>query len=136
LKKETILPVIVKGIMNPEDALAAIDNGADAIWVSNNGGRILDTCPSTISILKSISTAVRNLKDPKKSQTEIYLDGGIRRGTEVLKALAYGARAVFIGRPAIWGLARNGKEGVKEVIDILNEELKLSMVLTHCENIE
>lgn len=84
-----------------------LDNGADAIWVSNHGGKIVDTVPSTISTLKAIVKAVRN--HPKKPNAEVYIDGGIRRGTDVLKALAYGANFVFVGRPPMFGLVKSGK---------------------------
>jgi (S)-2-hydroxy-acid oxidase len=117
--------------MCKEDALLAVKNGADAIWVSNGSGRILDTVPSTISVLKSISKAVK--KDYPK--IEIYLDGGIRRGTDVMKALAYGANAVFIGNPILWALAKGGKDAVKEMMELLNEELKVAMILTHCMSV-
>ena len=110
--------------------------GADAIWVSNNGGRIIDTAPSTISVLPSIAKVVKEFNKKNNKKVEIYLDGGIRRGIDVMKALAFGARAVFVGRPAIYGLARSGKDGVKEVLEMLHEEFKLAMVLTHCMSIE
>lgn len=134
IKKICSLPIVIKGIMSPEDAIEVLEEGADAIWVSNNGGRIVDTTPSTISVLRAITKAVRSHKT--KSSAEIYFDGGVRRGTDALKAIAYGANAVFIGRPAIWGLVKGGKEGVKEVLEMINEEMKLAMVLTHTMSVK
>ena len=113
----------------------ALKYGADALWVSNDGGKTFDSAPSSISVLPSIVRAVRSIKSAKPN-AEIYIDGGIRRGTEVIKALAYGAQAVFIGRPVIWSLHCGGKEGVKEMLEILNEELKICMALTHCMDIK
>lgn len=89
IKNLSNLPVVIKGILTPESAIEALDNGADAIWVSNNGGRILDTIPSTISVLKSIVKAVRSHRT--NSKVEVFVDGGVRRGTDVLKCMAYGA---------------------------------------------
>lgn len=117
--------------MCKEDALLAIKNGADAIWISNGSGKVLDTVPSTISVLRSISRAVKK-ESPK---VEVYLDGGIRRGTDVMKALAYGATAVFLETPILWGLAQGGYTGVKELMELINEELKVAMALTHCMSI-
>ena len=93
--------------MCKEDALIAIEHGADALFVSNHGGRQLDTTITTLEALKEISEAVKSKNIP------IFFDGGVRRGTDVLKALAYGASAVFIGRPVLWGLAVNGQTGVE-----------------------
>ncbi|CDW73041.1 hydroxyacid oxidase 2 (long chain) [Stylonychia lemnae] len=121
------LPLIVKGIMNKEDALLAIQNGADAIWISNVGGRSLDTQPSAISVLKAISQTVRKANP----QVQIFIDGGFRRGTEVIKAISLGADFVCLGRPIAWGLVFKGKDGLKEMIELLTEELKLGMVLTN-----
>ena len=115
-------PVIVKGVLDPEDAQAAIDNGADAIVVSNHGGRQLDGAPSTIRVLPEIIDAVGN-------KTEVYLDSGIRSGQDVLKALAYGAKSTFIGRPMLYGLGAGGEAGVKRVLDIIFKELDTTMAL-------
>jgi (S)-2-hydroxy-acid oxidase len=128
VRQMTKLPIILKGIQWAEDAKKAVESGVDAIWVSNNGARQLDTTPATIEVLEECVKAVAG-------KIEVYFDGGVRRGTHVLKALALGARAVFIGRPLLWGLACNGQRGVEEVITILNEELKRAMVLTNCKNI-
>lgn len=100
MKERTGKPVIVKGIMNQGEARLAVDNGADALWVSNNGGRSMDTLPSTVSVLKGISEAARNIKP----DIDIYIDGGVRRGTDVAKCLALGANLVFLGRPVAWAL--------------------------------
>jgi (S)-2-hydroxy-acid oxidase len=102
IKKVSQLPVVIKGILCKEDALEAIKNGADAIWVSNDAGKNLDSAPSTISVLKSIVKAVRT--QSVKKDAEIYFDGGLRRGTDIIKALAFGANFVFLGRPVMWAL--------------------------------
>ena len=115
--------------MTKDDALEAVSNGADAVWISNNGGAKAYSSPSTISVLKSISTAVKSSDRPN---TEIFIDSSITRGTDVLKCLAYGANAVFVGRPVMWALNYNGQAGCEQMMDIINEELKLSMALTHC----
>jgi 4-hydroxymandelate oxidase len=125
LRGLTKLPVLVKGILRTEDALRAIDHGASAIIVSNHGGRQLDTTPPTISVLPEIVDAVA-------AAVEVYLDGGIRRGTDVLKAIAYGARAVLIGRPVLWGLAVAGGPGIKFVLELLRKELDVAMALSGC----
>jgi 4-hydroxymandelate oxidase len=104
LARVTKLPVLVKGILRVDDALLAVDHGASGIIVSNHGARRLDTTPATISILPEIVNAVAGAID-------VYVDGGIRRGTDVLKAIAYGARAVLVGRPILWGLAVGGEAG-------------------------
>jgi (S)-2-hydroxy-acid oxidase len=118
--------------MNKEDAIQAIEYGADAIWISNGGGTVLDTMPSTISVLKAIATTIKKAY-PK---IEIYIDGGIRRGTDVMKCLAYGANCVFLGTPIYWALHANGKQGVFDMLDMLKEEMKLAMVLTNCMDIK
>ncbi|KAN0029741.1 hypothetical protein ACTA71_007877 [Dictyostelium dimigraforme] len=128
LKSITKLPILVKGIMCPKDAELALQYGADGIIVSNHGGRQLDTCPSTIEVLPYISKVVQG-------KVPLILDGGIRRGTDVLKALAFGANAVCIGRPIIWGLSTGGKDGVLKVLNLLNSELQLAMALTGIINI-
>ena len=129
IKKLTRLPIVLKGIQCAEDAKMAVESGANAIWVSNHGGRQLDTVPATIEVLEEWVKAV-------EGKIEVYFDGGVRRGTDVLKALALGAQAVFIGRPQLWGLACNGQKGVEDVINILNKELKKAMILTDCKNIK
>ncbi len=115
-------PVIVKGVLDPDDAQAAIDNGADAIVVSNHGGRQLDGAPSTIRVLPEIVDRVGH-------KTEVYLDSGIRSGQDVLKAMAYGAKGTFIGRPMLYGLGAGGETGVTRVLDIIRKELDTTMAL-------
>jgi 4-hydroxymandelate oxidase len=116
------LPLILKGILTPEDAKLAVEYGVDAIIVSNHGGRQLDTAIPTIDALPDVVDAVAG-------RIPVLLDGGIRRGTDVIKALAFGARAVLIGRPALWGLAVNGEAGVKHVLELLRSEIELAMAL-------
>ena len=122
LRSITKVPIVLKGILGVEDARLAVEHGASAIIVSNHGGRNLDTVPATIEALPGIADAVGG-------QIEILVDGGIRRGTDIIKALAFGARAVLIGRPYIWGLAANGANGVTQVLDILHRELLAAMAL-------
>ena len=123
LRSITPLPILLKGILTAEDALLAIEHGMDGIVVSNHGGRQLDTAIASIEALPEIVEAVAG-------RCEVYFDGGIRRGTDVLKALALGARAVLIGRPILWGLAANGAEGAYNVLEILRKELELAMALS------
>ncbi len=99
-----------------------------AIIVSNHGGRQLDTAPATISVLASVASAVAG-------RAEVLVDGGIRRGTDIIKALALGARAVLVGRPVLWGLATDGEHGVAAVLGILNDELDLAMALCGCRSL-
>lgn len=129
LRKETSLPFFVKGIMNGEDAKAACDAGADAIVVSNHGGRIADYSRATIEVLPEVKKAVG-------SKVTIMIDGGFRRGTDVLKALALGAKAVLIGRPIYWSVAAAGSEGVSTVITKLTEELRRSMIICGIQSLE
>ncbi len=125
LRSITSLPIILKGILTPEDALLALEYGVSAIVVSNHGGRQLDSCVTSIEVLPEIVDAVAD-------RCEIYCDGGIRRGTDILKALALGARAVLVARPVLWGLAVNGATGVQHVLEILHAELIRAMTLTGC----
>jgi len=124
----TDLPVIVKGVMRENDARLAADNGAQAIIISNHGGRYLDTTPATIEVLPEISAAV-------DGRVEVYLDGGIRRGTDIYKAIALGARAVLVGRPLFWGLAVNGESGLSSVLEILRDELDTTMGMCGCSTL-
>jgi len=124
----TSLPILVKGILTAEDAELALHYGADAIIVSNHGGRQLDGALPSIEVLPEVVEAVAG-------RCEVYVDGGIRRGTDVLKALALGARAVLVGRPILWGLAVNGQAGVRHVLALLHSELELAMMLSGCPNI-
>ncbi len=107
LRSLTHLPLILKGILLPEDAALAVEHWAAGIVVSTHGGRQLDGVPASIEALPAVAETVGG-------RAEVYLDGGVRRGTDVLKALALGARAVFVGRPVLWGLAVNGAAGVSE----------------------
>ncbi len=122
LRGITTLPIVLKGILTAEDALLAIEHGVEGIIVSNHGGRQLDGSVTGIEALPEVVEAVAG-------RCEVYVDGGIRRGTDVLKSLALGARAVLVGRPILWGLAVNGADGVQHVLEILREELDLSMAL-------
>ena len=114
--------VIVKGVLDPDDARSAVDNGADAVIVSNHGGRQLDGAPSSIRVLPEIVDAVGN-------RTEVYVDGGIRSGQDVLKALALGAKSTFIGRPFLYGLGAGGEQGVTRALDIIAKEMDITMAL-------
>lgn len=120
LRSITSLPILLKGIMTSEDALLAIEHGIDGIIVSNHGGRQVDTALSSIDALAEVSECVHG-------RIQILLDGGIRRGTDVLKAIALGASAVLIGRPYIWGLAVDGAAGVRKVLELLREEIDCAM---------
>ncbi|MFC1970799.1 alpha-hydroxy-acid oxidizing protein [Chloroflexota bacterium] len=124
LRKESSLPFILKGIMTVEDALIAVEAGVDAIVVSNHGGRVLDCCQASIEVLPQIIKAV-------DGKIEVLIDGGFRRGTDVLKALALGARGVVVGRPICWGLGAAGAEGVAKVLQLMTSELMRAMMLTN-----
>lgn len=125
----TKLPVLVKGILRADDACHALDFGARGIVVSNHGGRQLDTAVPSIRALPEVVQAV-------EGKAEVFVDGGIRRGTDILKAIALGARAVLIGRPVLWGLAINGEEGVVSALEMLRHELDLAMVLSGCPTLD
>ncbi|XP_070588775.1 2-Hydroxyacid oxidase 1 isoform X2 [Erythrolamprus reginae] len=129
LRELTSLPIVAKGILRADDAREAVKLGVNGILVSNHGARQLDGVPATIEALPEIIDAV-------EGKTEVFLDGGIRKGTDVLKALALGAKAVFVGRPVLWGLAYQGEDGVKEVLQMLKEEFKLAMALSGCPTVE
>ena len=115
-------PLILKGILDKEDAIRSLDSGADAIIVSNHGGRQLDGAPSSIRVLSEIVEAVGD-------KTEIHIDGGIRSGQDILKCLCLGAKSTYVGRPFLYGLGAGGKAGVKQMIDILHKELDVTMAL-------
>jgi 4-hydroxymandelate oxidase len=129
LRSATRLPVIVKGIMSPTDARIAAEREVSGIIVSNHGGRTIDTAPAAIQVLPRIADTVAG-------RMPLLFDGGIRRGTDVLKALALGASAVLIGRPYIYGLAAAGAVGVAHVLNILRAELEVAMALTGCPTLE
>lgn len=126
--RETSLPVIGKGIMNPLDVEPALAAGLSGLMVSNHGGRQLDTAISTIRILPEISAAL-------SGRVPLFLDGGVRCGTDALKALALGADAVFLGRPVFWALSAGGTEGVIDMLKILADELERAMQLSGCTNL-
>ncbi|MBO0938474.1 alpha-hydroxy-acid oxidizing protein [Fibrella sp. HMF5335] len=123
LKSVANVPILLKGILNPDDAELAVQAGVAGIIVSNHSGRNLDTVPATIDALPRITERVAG-------RIPILLDGGIRRGTDVLKAIALGASAVLVGKPICFGLAYGGAAGVTKVLDILRDELELAMALT------
>jgi isopentenyl diphosphate isomerase/L-lactate dehydrogenase-like FMN-dependent dehydrogenase len=122
LVRSTRLPLLVKGVLTGEDAELAVAHGVAGIIVSNHGGRQLDGVLAGVEALPEVVAAVA-------SRCEVYCDGGVRRGTDVLKAIALGARAVLVGRPVIWGLAAAGVDGVAEVLTMLHDELALAMAL-------
>ncbi len=122
LRSLTQLPLVLKGIVRGDDASRAVEAGAAAIVVSNHGGRQLDTSVATIDALPEVAAAV-------DGRIEVLLDGGVRRGTDVVKALALGARAVCLGRPILWGLAADGQAGAEHVLQLISAELDLAMAL-------
>lgn len=122
------LPVLVKGIVRGDDAVRAVQHGASGIVVSNHGGRQLDTSIATARALPEVVEAV-------DGRAEVYVDGGIRRGTDVVKALALGARAALVGRPPLWGLAVDGEAGVTRVLEHLRLEFDLALALSGCASV-
>ena len=128
LRSITKLPLLVKGVLRAEDAKKAVAIGLDGIVVSNHGGRRLDGVPASIDQLPQIVAAVNG-------KAEVLLDSGIRRGTDVLKALALGAKAVLIGRPYAWALAADGEAGVSKILELLREELVSAMLASGCPNV-
>ena len=121
-------PVLVKGVLTAEDARRALEVGCDGVVVSNHGGRQLDGAPAAVDVLPEVVAAVGG-------ELEILVDGGVRRGSDVLKALALGAKAVLIGRPYVWGLALGGQDGVSHVLELLRAEMRRSMQLMGCASI-
>ena len=122
------LPLVVKGILTAEDSAMAVDAGVDGIVVSNHGGRQLDGVSASITALPEVIDAVAG-------RVPVLVDGGVRRGTDVLKSLALGAAAVLVGRPAVWGLAVGGERGVVDVLEILRAELRNAMLLSGCRSL-
>jgi isopentenyl diphosphate isomerase/L-lactate dehydrogenase-like FMN-dependent dehydrogenase len=122
LASDCPVPVIVKGIHTDEDARRAADHGAAAVIVSNHGGRQLDGVPAALDLLPAVADAVGD-------RVEVLMDGGVRRGTDVVCALALGARAVLVGRPALYGLACGGEAGARRVLDLLHDEVELALTL-------
>lgn len=123
------LPLVVKGILRADDAIRAVECGVKGIIVSNHGGRQLDGAIASLDALPEIVAAVGD-------KAEVFVDGGIRRGTDVLKALALGAKAVLLGRPILWGLAVDGEAGVQQVLELLRDELDIAMALSGCANLK
>jgi 4-hydroxymandelate oxidase len=124
----TQLPVVVKGVCRGDDARRAAERGAKGIVVSNHGGRQLDTAPATSEVLPYVVDAVAD-------DCEVYVDGGIRRGSDVLKAIALGVRAVLVGRPILWGLSVDGERGATNILEILRRELDEAMLLCGCTSL-
>ena len=122
---ETELPVLVKGVLTGEDGALAAEHGAAGVIVSNHGGRQLDGVPASLEVLPEVVDAVGG-------RCEVLLDGGVRRGTDVVVALALGARAVLAGRAPLWGLAVDGERGAREVLELLREEVELALALLGC----
>ena len=122
------IPMVAKGLLRGDDAARAVDAGCDGVWVSNHGGRQLDTSIATADALPEIVEAVG-------SRALVVVDGGVRRGIDALKALALGANLVAVGRPVLWGLAIDGEDGVRRVLDMLRDELSLSMALAGCPRV-
>jgi isopentenyl diphosphate isomerase/L-lactate dehydrogenase-like FMN-dependent dehydrogenase len=125
LRSLSSLPLVIKGLITEEDALLACEAGADGIVVSNHGGRQLDGATATLDALPEVVEAVAG-------RAEVLMDGGIRRGTDVVKALALGARAVLAGRAPVWGLAVDGADGVQRVLELLRAEIELALTLCGC----
>ena len=128
LRAQTKLPILLKGIVRADDAKLAVEHGANGIVVSNHGGRQLDTAPATIEALPRVVDAVAG-------KIPVLIDGGVRRGTDVVKALANGAQAALIGRPILWGLATDGEDGALRVLEMIKAEFDLAMALCGARNI-
>jgi len=128
VKSVSKMPVILKGVVAPEDAALAVKNGADGIVVSNHGGRQLDGVIATLDALPEVAQAVNG-------RVPVLMDGGIRRGSDIVKALALGAKAVLVGRAPLWGLGSFGQPGVERVLEMLAAEFKLSLALAGCKNL-
>lgn len=129
LKSVTKLPIVLKGILTPQDALLAIESGAEAIIVSNHGARQVDGIPASIEALTEIVESVNG-------KIEVYMDGGVRQGVDVLRALALGAKMVFVGRPMLWGLSQGGEQGARQILEIFRRELDLAFALTGCRSVK
>ncbi|EXC32289.1 Peroxisomal (S)-2-hydroxy-acid oxidase GLO3 [Morus notabilis] len=129
LRSITNLPILVKGVLTHEDARKAVEAGVAGVIVSNHGGRQLDFSPATVSVLEEVVHAVGG-------KVPVLFDGGVRRGTDIFKALALGAQAVLVGRPVVYGLAAMGQNGVRSVIEMLKNELELTMALSGCPTLK
>eukprot|EP00340_Litonotus_pictus_P008906 CAMPEP_0170516730 /NCGR_PEP_ID=MMETSP0209-20121228/2877_1 /TAXON_ID=665100 ORGANISM="Litonotus pictus, Strain P1" /NCGR_SAMPLE_ID=MMETSP0209 /ASSEMBLY_ACC=CAM_ASM_000301 /LENGTH=327 /DNA_ID=CAMNT_0010801731 /DNA_START=168 /DNA_END=1151 /DNA_ORIENTATION=- len=130
IKERTNMKLVVKGIHRADDAVKAVKAGVDGIYVSNHGGRQVESTPGTIDMLALIMERLR--KEGLEKKVEVYVDGGIRRGSDIFKAMAVGAKAVFCGRPALWGLGAGGKEGVVKAFELLKREFVNTMMLAGC----
>jgi 4-hydroxymandelate oxidase len=128
LREQTKLPILLKGIVRADDAKLAVEHGIAGVIVSNHGGRQLDTAPATIEVLPRVVDAVAG-------KIPVLVDGGIRRGTDVVKAIALGAQAALIGRPILWGLAAGGEEGAFRVLEMLRSEFDLAMALCGAKSV-
>lgn len=128
LRKQTGLPLLIKGLLHADDAALAVDAGCDGIVVSNHGGRVLQAAPASIDCLAAVAVRVN-------SQIPVLFDSGVRSGQDVFAALANGATAVLLGRPYIWALAANGAMGVAHAIRMLRDELEMTMALTGCAHL-
>ncbi|MDG2054475.1 MAG: alpha-hydroxy acid oxidase [Phycisphaerales bacterium] len=128
VQKLTDLPIFLKGVLRTDDALRAVDSGLQGVIISNHGGRQLDTAAPTVTRIAPVSQAVGD-------QIEVLVDGGIRRGTDVIKAIALGAKAVMVGRPILWGLTVDGADGVGQVLALLREEIETAMALCGCPSV-
>ncbi|OUL29626.1 alpha-hydroxy-acid oxidizing enzyme [Nostoc sp. RF31YmG] len=129
LRSLTKLPLVVKGILRADDAVRSVEHGVQGVIVSNHGGRQLDGAIATIDALSDVVAAVGE-------QVDVLVDSGFRRGTDILKALALGAKAVLVGRPVLWGLSVAGETGVRHVLEILRDELGIAMALSGCRTIQ
>lgn len=134
LRGVTRLAVVLKGVLRPDDARRAADAGAAAVVVSNHGGRQLDGAVATARALPGVAAAAARAS-ADGAPLEVLVDGGVRRGADVVRALAMGARAVLVGRPALWGLAAGGEAGVRRVLELLRDEVDLAMALCGCRNV-
>ncbi|MQM23502.1 hypothetical protein Taro_056567 [Colocasia esculenta] len=128
LRSFTSLPILIKGVLTAEDARKAVEVGLDGVIVSNHGARQLDYAPVAISVLEEVVKAVAGA-------VPVLFDGGIRRGTDIFKALSLGAKAVMVGRPVVYGLAAKGEYGVRRVVQMLKDELELTMALAGCPSV-
>jgi 4-hydroxymandelate oxidase len=128
LRRRTPLPLALKGILDPRDARRGVDVGADAIMVSNHGGRQMDAAPASITALPAVVAEVGQ-------QCQVLLDSGIRSGTDVLRALALGASGVLVGRPLLWALAADGAAGAAQALSLLGTELRESLILAGCPDL-
>jgi L-lactate dehydrogenase (cytochrome)/glycolate oxidase len=121
--------MVIKGILRPDDARHAVDIGADAVVVSNHGGNVFDGAPASLRVLPEIVDAVG-------AQVEIYLDGGVRRGSDVVKAVALGARAVLVGRAYLYGLMAAGEPGVRRVLEVIRGEMEQTLAYIGCPTMQ